>query len=172
MIDLNLKIILNDLRSVLHESMQRVYLISDTKPSQIINTYYEKKGINVVYLNDSELSELYAVNNDDISELTHPKGVYLYKVLKCIDSVAKDGGRDIVSTLYSQLLECKDEITVVGDGLTYFIPKAERQMFNLHSSGLQLGSSYFETLHKQLKTYAGVILTRFIYLIREWLKDT
>jgi hypothetical protein len=43
--DLNLKMILNDLHSVLHDSMQRVYLVSDTKPSHIINTYYEKKGI-------------------------------------------------------------------------------------------------------------------------------
>lgn len=39
--DLNLKMILNDLHSVLHDSMQRVYLISDTKPSQTLNTYYE-----------------------------------------------------------------------------------------------------------------------------------
>lgn len=153
--DLNLKMILNDLRSVLHESMQRVYLISDTKPSQIINTYYEKKGINVVYLNDSELSEIYNIDNYEIRDLTHPKGVYLYKVLKCIENVTENRGRDIVSTLYSQLLEFKDELAVVGDGLKYFIPKTVGQMFHPHSYGLQLGSSYFETLHKQLNTYAG-----------------
>ena len=56
--DLNLKMILNELRSVLHDSMQRVYLISDTKPSQIVNSYYENKGINVVYLEEEDIAEL------------------------------------------------------------------------------------------------------------------
>ena len=153
--DLNLKMILNDLRSVLHDSMQRVYLVSDTKPSQIINTYYERKGINVVYLDESDISELYSGDNDEICSLTNPQGVYLYKVLKCIYNVKNNRGSDLVSTIYSQLVECKDELPIIGDGLKYLLPKEERRTYNPHSHGLQLWSPYFHSLNEQLKTFAG-----------------
>lgn len=153
--DLNLKKILSDLRSVLHESMQRVYLISDTKPSQIINTYYENKGINVVYLDESDLSELYSEENDDIIRLTNPKGVYLYKVIKSLDNITKEKENDLVNLLYSQLVEIKDELAVVGDGLKYLFPKKDRQKYSTHSQGLQLFLPYFSSLQKQFKTFAG-----------------
>jgi hypothetical protein len=154
--DLNLKMILNDLRSVLHDSMQRVYLISDSKPSQVICRYYENKGINVVYLDDSDLEELLPKDHEDEREtLTNPKGVYLHKVLDCIKEVRRDREQDLTSQLYSQLKEIKDEISVIGDGMRYFIPKMEKPVFNPHSDGLQLMSPYFKELHKQLKTFSG-----------------
>ena len=151
--DLNLKMILNDIRSVLHDSMQRVYLVSDTKPTQIINSYYENKGINVVYLEDEDLAEFYSASNE--YTLTIPKGIYLYKVLRSINSVRKDYGQDLASRLYSQLKEYKDELSVIGDGLRYFLPKEEMNMYNPHSDGLQLYSPYFKSLHEQLKTFDG-----------------
>lgn len=153
--DLNLKMILNDLRSILHDSMQRVYLISDTKPSQIINSYYENKGINVVYLEEEDLAELLSNNKEIEYTLTIPKGVYLYKILNCINNVKKEFGQDVVSRLYSQLKEYKEELSVVGDGLRYFFPKEEMQDYNPHSKGLQLYSPYFKSLHDQLKSFAG-----------------
>ena len=153
--DLNLKIILNELRSVLHDNMQRVYLVSDTKPSQSMNSYYEHKGINVVYLDESDISEIDSENDEKYSDLTNPKGIYLYKVLKCIHNIKKDYGRDFVSTLYHNLLEFKDELTVVGDGLKYFIPKSVSKIYNPHSEGLELWSPYFKALHEQLKTFSG-----------------
>ena len=151
--DLNLKMILNDLRSVLHDSMQRVYLISDTKPSQIVNSYYENKGINVVYLEEEDIAELYSDKKE--YSLTIPKGIYLYKVLRCINNVRKDYGQDLASKLYNQIKEYKDELSVIGDGLRYFLPKEEMKMYNPHSDGLQLMSPYFKALHQQLKTFAG-----------------
>lgn len=151
--DLNLKMILNDLRSVLHDSMQRVYLISDTKPSQIVNSYYENKGINVVYLEEEDIAELYSDKKE--YSLTIPKGIYLYKVLSCIYAVKKDYNQDLASRLYTQIKEYKDELSVIGDGLIYFLPKEERIMYNPHSNGLQLMSPYFKALHQQLKTFAG-----------------
>ena len=151
--DLNLKMILNELRSVLHDSMQRVYLISDTKPSQIVNSYYENKGINVVYLEEEDIAELYSDKKE--YSLTIPKGIYLYKVLRCINNVRKDYGQDLASKLYNQIKEYKDELSVIGDGLKYFLPKEERIMYNPHSNGLQLMSPYFKALHEQLKSISG-----------------
>ena len=151
--DLNLKMILNDIHSVLHDRMQRVYLVSDTRPSQIINSYYANKGINVVYLEDGDLAELYSGNSD--YTLTIPKGIYLYKVLKCINSIRNDYGQDLASRLYSQIKEYKDELSVIGDGLKYFLPKEEMNTYNPHSEGLQLYSPYFKALHEQLKSFEG-----------------
>lgn len=153
--DLNLKMILNDLHFVLHDSMQRVYLVSDTKPSHIISTYYEKKGINVVYVDEPDITELYSGDDDELNSLENPKGKYLYKVINCILNIDKSTGHDIVSSLYSQLSECKDELAVVGNGLQYFFPIKDRRTFNPHSEGLQLWSPYFKALHEQLKTFAG-----------------
>lgn len=151
--DLNLKMILNDIRSVLHDRMQRVYLVSDTKPSQIVNSYYENKGINVVYLEEDDLAELYSDKKD--YSLTIPKGIYLYRVLKCINNVRKNYGQDLASKLYNQIREHKDELSVIGDGLRYFLPKEEMNMYNPHSDGLQLYSPYFKALHERLKSFDG-----------------
>ena len=151
--DLNLKMILNDIRSVLHDRMQRVYLVSDTKPSQIVNSYYENKGINVVYFEEDDLAELYSDKKE--YSLTIPKGIYLYKVLRCINNVRKDYGQDLASKLYNQIKEYKDELPVIGDGLRYFLPKEEMNMYNPHSDGLQLYSPYFKSLHEQLKSFEG-----------------
>ena len=153
--DLNLKMILNDLHSVLHNSMQRVYLVSDTKPSHIISTYYENKGINVVFVDEPDISELYSGDEEELSSLDNPKGKYLYKVINCILNIEKSSKTDIVSSLYSQLSECKDELAVVGNGLQYFFPSEDRRTYNPHSEGLQLWSPYFKALHEQLKTFAG-----------------
>ena len=154
--DLNLKMILNDLHSVLHDSMQRVYLISDTKPSQTLNTYYEKKGINVVYLSDEDLKELLPTGGENKrSTLTNPKGIYLHKVLDCIISAREDREHDLASMLYFQLSQIKDQIKTVGNGLRYFIPPKEKVFFHPHSRGLQLCSPYFKALAKQLTTFSG-----------------
>jgi len=69
--------------------------------------------------------------------------------------VSKDDTSDLVSSLYAQLTAYKDEITVIGDGLSYFFPKEKWSLFNLHSHGLHLSSSYFQVLHEQLTTFAG-----------------
>ncbi len=153
--DLNLKMILNDLHFVLHDSMQRVYLVSDTKPSHIISTYYENKGINVVYVDEPDMAGLYSGDDDELNSLENPKGKYLYKVINCILNIDKSSGHDIVSALYAQLSECKDELAVVGNGLQYFFPPEDRRTFNPHSEGLQLWSPYFKALHEQLKSFAG-----------------
>lgn len=151
--DLNLKMILNDLHTVLHDSMQRVYLVSDTQPSHIMNSYYESKGINVVYLEESDIKDI--LGDEKRSNLSDPKGAYLFDVLNCIRRVRKESTRDLSSLLYSRLKECKDELPTIGDGIKYFIPAKERPIFNPYSEGLELRSPYFISLNEQLKTFGG-----------------
>jgi hypothetical protein len=42
-----------------------MYLISDTKPSQIVNSYYENKGINVVYLEEEDIRAQQILSGED-----------------------------------------------------------------------------------------------------------
>ena len=56
--DLNLKIILNDVHSVLEDSMQKAYLITDEKPDVLTVKYYQNKGINIVYLDDVDIQSI------------------------------------------------------------------------------------------------------------------
>ncbi len=152
--DLNLKMILNDLRSILQDSMQRAYLISDTKPTPILNSYYENKGINVVYLDETDIEELMD-SEEEGCNLTNPKGIYLYKVLHCVKTASKNRGKDLASILYEQLKEYKDELPTIGDGLKYLLPPKEKASYYAHSGGVDLYSDYFKTLAKQLKSFEG-----------------
>ena len=142
--DLNLKMILNNLHFVLHDNMQRVYLVSDTIPTQTLNTYYEKKGINVVYLCDNDITEILSIDANKVnSGLTNPKGIYLHRILQCILAVR------------NQLYQIKDQLKSVGNGIRYFIPKEELNEFYRYSDGIDFGSPYFKGLARQLKTFSG-----------------
>ena len=154
--DLNLKIILNDVHSVLKDSMQKAYLVTDEKPDVLTIKYYENKGINIVYLDDTDIEQILSFSEQkDSTTLTIPKGIYLHKVLKCLRLVKKNPEYDLASMLYAKLRSYSDEIKDLGDGLRYFIPKDELKMWNPHSSGLQLYSPYFRSLSRQLKTFSG-----------------
>ena len=48
--DLNLKIILNDIKTILDQDMQRVYLLTDERVDKELSKYYENKGINIVIM--------------------------------------------------------------------------------------------------------------------------
>lgn len=154
--DLNLKIILNDVHSVLEDSMQKAYLITDEKPDVLTVKYYQNKGINIVYLDDEDIQSILPLSDySNINKLTNPKGIYLHRMLNCVRMVKKNPEHDLASMLYAKLKSYKDEIKDLGDGLRYFIPKDELKMWNPHSEGLQLYSPYFRSLSKQLKTFAG-----------------
>lgn len=154
--DLNLKIILNDVHSVLNDSMQKAYLITDERPDVLTVKYYDKKGINVVYLENSDIEAIHSsLKTDKSTSLKAAKGIYLHNILNCICLVNKHAEYDLASMLYAKMKSYKDEIKVLDDGLRYFIPKEELQMWNLHSNGLQIYSPYFHNLHEQLKTFGG-----------------
>ena len=53
--DLNLKMILNELKGILSENIQRAYLLSCEEPDSITKQYFEKKGINVLYFSEKDI---------------------------------------------------------------------------------------------------------------------
>ena len=154
--DLNLKIILNDVHSVLKDSMQKAYLITDEKPDFLTMKYYENKGINIVYLDDNDINVITSSSIETKNTtLTTSKGIYLHSILNCISLVKEHPEYDLVSMLYAKLVSYKDEIKDLGDGLRYFIPKEELKIWSPYSHGLQLYSPFFHSLFKQLRTFAG-----------------
>ena len=154
--DLNLKMILNDVHSVLNDSMQKAYLITDEKPNALAVKYYDKKGINVVYLDNSDIEVILSSSKNSIpTSLVATKGIYLHNILNSIRLVKKNAEHDLASMLYAKLRSYKDEIRVLDDGLRYFIPKEEQKIWNPHSRGLQTDSPYFKALHAQLTTDKG-----------------
>lgn len=154
--DLNLKMILNDVHSVLKDSMQKAYLITDEKPDVLSIKYYENKGINIVHLENEDVAEILSCSEGfGTTTLQASKGIYLHNVLNCVRLSKKNPNYDLASMLYAKLKSYKDEIKNLGDGLRYFIPKEELKTWNPHSHGLQLYSPYFRALSKQLTTFSG-----------------
>lgn len=152
--DLNLKMILHELHSILNDSMPRAFLVSDVKPEAITYDYYKNKGINIVHIENSDFEEI-APLSSFTTDLTIPKGIYLYKVLRSIQWAMPNLNSDIVSVIYSNLLSCQEEIRNVDDGIKYLLPKEERAYWHLYSDGVQISSPYFKKLEHQLKTFTG-----------------
>jgi hypothetical protein len=153
--DLNLKMILNEVKSNLSDKMQNVYLISTTRPDDATKEYYYQKKINIVYFDDNELKSLLQPSTVISDNVKDPLGKKLLEILTVILSYSKASEADLVSYLYDKIESYKDEIKVFGDGLKYLLPKDSYEFWNPHSGGLQLFSSYFQGLAEQLKSYSG-----------------
>jgi hypothetical protein len=152
--DLNLKMILNELKDNLSENMPRIYLLSTDKPDGVTSKYFDSKGINIVYFEDAAISKLFkSLENKPEYSLSEDKGIYLFKLLSIIRAYKQQN--DLIDELYSRLMSYRDEIRVFGNGLKHFIPNSELKIWNAHSEGLQLFSPYFKNLKEQLKSFAG-----------------
>lgn len=153
--DLNLKMIINEVKNILDERMQPVYLLSLEQPDQVTFKYFDNKGINIVYLDDSEVSELKSKNCAlRTQEKTLNKfGKKLYDYLDIIRSYDFETKDDLISYVYGKISKYQDEIRVIGSGLKYFFPEYDGEhYFNEHSGGLQTFIKYFETLAEDLKS--------------------
>lgn len=156
--DLNLKIILNDIKTILDQDMQRVYLLTDERVDKELSKYYENKGINIVdicdpdsYVSDYDIK----IEAEKLKKLSSSKGKNLYKQLRIIHYIDKDFSDDLLTILYSRLKSAQTELPVLGDGLRYLFPNGSYRFWNYHSNGLQLHSRYFEELNDKLKNYNG-----------------
>lgn len=148
--DMNLKMILNELQNILSENMQRAYLLSCEEPDHITKQYYEKKGINVLYLSEKEADNINRTNYTD-ARLTG-LGQHTNKVLSAIKNYSAVPKEDLAQYLYERIRPYLNELKSFGDGLKYFFPKDEHMMWHTHTSGLQTELSYFKELAKQLKS--------------------
>lgn len=159
--DLNLKMILNEVKNILGERMQRAYLISLTEPDTLTIKYFEKRHINIVYLGESETSTL--LNSHNRSSLEEAKisklsslGRKLYDYLRIIKDADFLNATNPVSYVWNKIRPYQDEMRVYGRGLIYFLPKDLGNFYwHEHSHGVQTFHSYFESLFEQLQSRKG-----------------
>lgn len=148
--DLNLKMILNELKGVLSENIQRAYLLSCEEPDSVTKQYFEKKGINVLYFNEKDID---LINGSDYpANSLSGIGLLTDKILFAIKNYSPISKNDLASYIYTRIMSYNKELRSFGDGLKYFFPNYKSMIWNTHSSGLQTGLSYFEDLAKQLQT--------------------
>ena len=148
--DLNLMMIMNELKNILSENMQRAYLVSIDKPDELTNKYFENKGINIVYLEENEIKEL--AGKEYIDNPKNDKGILLENILTAINSNKDLLKHDLATCLYNKIVGYQTELRSFGDGLRYLFPDHKNIMWNTHSDGLQTYSDYFVKLGKELKT--------------------
>ena len=148
--DLNLKMIMNELKNILSENMQRAYLVSIDKPDELTNKYFENKGINIVYLEENEIKEL--AGKEYIDNPKNDKGILLENILTAINSNKDLLKHDLATCLYNKIVGYQTELRSFGDGLRYLFPDHKNIMWNTHSDGLQTYSDYFVKLGKELRT--------------------
>ena len=147
--DLNLKFILNELKNILSDKMQRPYLLSCDEPSYATKLYFVKKGINIVYFSEADVDLL----NDGKYQSKDLSGIGLHtnKLLYAIKNYSAIPQDNLALYLYSRIVPYMSEMRSFGDGLQYFFPKM-RLHWNAHSSGLQTFTDYFKQLAKDLAT--------------------
>lgn len=156
--DLNLKMILNDIKTILDQDMQRVYLLTDECVDKELSKYYENKGINIVDISNPDvyLSKYrIGVETSELDKIDSSKGQILYKQLRIVNEINDDGSDDLLTILYKKLKTAQTELSVMGEGLRYLFPKGSFGYWNYHSAGLQINSQYFKNLGEKLKTYQG-----------------
>ena len=155
--DINLKMILNDVKNILEERMQPVYMLSLNKPDNVTQKYFESKGINIVYLEDSEVAKLLSnIQDNGGPKMQDSYGVKLYRYLKIIGKYDTNSTDDLITYIYNKVAAYQDEIRVYGSGLKYLFPTNIGEFyFHEHSEGLQTGLEYFDNLGKHLLTFQG-----------------
>lgn len=151
--DLNLKIILEELKGILSDNMQRAYLLSCDEPNQVVRNYFENKGVNVVYFSENEID---SINGSDYSMTSlNGKGLLMDKVLFAIQNYSNISKKDIVSYVYNRIKSYYKEMRSFGDGLKYFFPNYSSMTWHTHSSGVQTFLPDFTELEKITKDDQG-----------------
>lgn len=151
--DLNLKIILEELKGILSDHMQRAYLLSCDEPNHVVRNYFENKGVNVVYFSENEID---LINGSDYSITSlNGKGLLMDKVLFAIQNYSNTSKKDIASYVYNRIKSYYKEMRSFGDGLKYFFPNYSSMTWHTHSSGVQTFLPDFTELEKTTKDDQG-----------------
>ena len=147
--DLNLKFILNELKNILSDKMQRPYLLSCDEPSYATKLYFVKKGVNIVYISEADVDLL----NDGKYQSKDLSGIGLHtdKLLYAIKNYSAIPQDNLAFYLYNRIVPYMSEMRSFGDGLQYFFPKMKLHR-KAHSSGLRTFTEYFKQLAKDLAT--------------------
>lgn len=161
--DLNLKMILNEVKNILGEKMQRAYLISLEEPDAIAIKYFEKRHINIVSLKENDIADiskgsfLSALDKSKLTALSMPSRK-LYEYLRIIKNADFSYAENPISYAWNKLHSFQDEMRVYGRGIQYFLPQDYKHYaWHEHSCGVQTFHPFFENLYKQLQTRKGRI---------------
>ena len=148
--DLNLKMIMNELKNILSENMQRAYLLSYDKPNDIQKKYFEEKGINILFFPKEDIDHIHnsAYPSNSLSDI----GQYTDKILLAIKNYSATSKEDLAQYLFERVTPYLSDLKSFGDGLRYFFPEDEKMTWNTHSEGLQTCLKYFVNLEKELKS--------------------
>lgn len=148
--DLNLKMILNELQNILLENMQRAYLLSCEEPDYVTKQYFEKKGINILYLSEKDADN---INGHEVAEPSLSKiGQQTNKILHTIGNYSITPKEDLAVYLYERIISHFDELRSFGDGLKYFFPEYDSLYWHAYSEGVETSLSYFIELSKNLNS--------------------
>ena len=151
--DLNLKIILEELKGILSDNMQRAYMLSCDEPNYVVRNYFENKGVNVVYFGENEID---SINGSEYSKVAlNGKGLLMDKILFAIKNYNIISKNDIASYVYNRIKPYYKEMRSLGDGLRYFFPNYSSMTWHTHSSGVQTFLPYFKELEKSTKDNQG-----------------
>lgn len=126
--DLNLKLILNDVRESLNEKMQPVYLYTDVSPDSVSFRYFADRKINIILYAD----EMPSVKDADLIGNIHGKN--MLKGLSFIKNYKQE--LDAIEYIYSYLDKYKLELRSFGEGIRHFLPQGMHPHF--YSKGIQI----------------------------------
>ncbi len=155
--DLNLKIILNDVRKVLKEKMQRVYMFTDNMPDNVTSKYFSDKGVNIVLYSEDMNS---AANEESIN---NEHGKKMLNALSYIRDYKLEA--DALTHIYTSLCKYELELRSFGDGIKYFMPDE----FNIHfySNGIQIFADKPYNISKK-KSFQELRKFKELYPNIEW----
>lgn len=151
--DLNLKIILDELKGILSDHMQRAYLLSCDEPNYTIRNYFENKGVNVVYFSENDIDSIKGSGYPEVQ--LSAKGRLMDKILFAIKNYSSISKDDIASYVYNRIKPYCKEMRSFGDGLRYFFPDYSNMAWHTHSTGVQTFLQYFKELKETVKDNQG-----------------
>ena len=157
--DINLKIILNELKNILDKDMQRVYLLADNSSIDASSeSYYTQKGITILNIPspDEYISELnIKAEDEECNKIGDIQGKVLYKQLQIIKYIESDFSANTLKIILSRLRSIQTELTVLDEGLKYLIPQSAYRYWSFYNNGLHLDSVFFNELANTLRTTQG-----------------
>lgn len=150
--DLNLKIILNRIQSMLGKNAKPVYLLADYNENPVLYNYLKNKGIQPFWLPTNITDKYCKAIPDEFNNLI---GANVYKQLSCLKyDVSKP--LDLIDALYSysQMVEREMPFFYLSR-LRKILPDNLCKWDHTYSMGIQLESEYINTLVEQCKDFTG-----------------
>ncbi len=134
--DINLKYILRNISNILHDKMQKAYLLTDSAPDNLTYEYYKAKGICLMNVLEAQGESV---------------GDRLLEQLKVIKSYDQHEG-NIIARAMAFLSQYGDQVAFLGKHIRYIIPKDKRNGFYISSGNIRLPEAYTDNFKKAVES--------------------